>query len=318
MTINYVKVSKESANDTEVILQKILVEDGALVAEGDLVIEVEGQKTVYELIAPNAGYIYFKEGLEIDSECQVDEVVALISDCKLEKLEIADKFANLVIVNSEPLEPIALSFSKKIYDRKQPVKRIGVIGGGRGLSQIIEINQSLDEEFEIVCIYDDGLFGDLKQKYGIPIVGKVDYDSIIEDYNFEFIDGLIVSVSTNNSFRKQCFDSLSAKIPFANFIHSTVAMPKNIDLGSGNVVLPFVHLGINCHLGDNNFISSFCNIEHHCLVGSHNTFGPNVTMSGGVEVGDSVKFGTGIFLEPKVKVMSDQFVKSSQLINKDI
>tara|TARA_B110000114_G_scaffold184511_1_gene228380 strand:- start:732 stop:1688 length:957 start_codon:yes stop_codon:yes gene_type:complete len=318
MTINYVKVSKESANDTEVLLREILVEDAAWVAEGDLVIEVEGQKTVYELIAPNAGYIYFKEGLEVDSECQVDEVVALISDCKMEQSEIADKFANLVLVNSEALEPVALSFSKKAYDRKQAVKRIGVIGGGRGLSQIIEINQSLDEEFEIVCIYDDGLFGDLKQKYGIPVVGKVDYDGIIEDYDFEFIDGLVVSVSTSNSFRKQCFDSLSDKIPFANFIHSTVATPKNIHLGSGNVVLPFVHLGINCHLGDNNFISSFCNIEHHCLVGSHNTFGPNVTMSGGVEVGDLVKFGTGVFLEPKVKVTSDQFVKSSQLINKDI
>ena len=36
MTINYVKVPKESANDTEVILREILVEDAAWLAEGDV------------------------------------------------------------------------------------------------------------------------------------------------------------------------------------------------------------------------------------------------------------------------------------------
>ena len=258
MTINYVKISKESANDTEVSLREILVEDATWVAEDDLLIVVEGQKTAYELLAPNAGYIYFKEDIEVDAEYKVDQVIALISDCKMVQSEIADKFANFDFENSEAPEPVILSFPEKTYNRNQIVKRIGVIGGGRGLSQILEINDSLNNQFEIVCIYDDGLFGNYKQKYGIPVVGKVDFDSIIEDYDFKFIDGLVVSVSTSNGFRKECFNSLSPMIPFANLIHSTVATPKNVHLGSGNVILPFVHLGMNCQLGDNNFISSFC------------------------------------------------------------
>ena len=40
----------------------------------------------------------------------------------------------------------------------------------------------------------------------------------------EFIDGLVVSVSTSNGFRKECFNSLSRMIPFANSIISYLSV----------------------------------------------------------------------------------------------
>jgi acetyltransferase-like isoleucine patch superfamily enzyme len=319
MTINYVKVEKESANDTFVVLRELMAADGGWVEQGDTLLEVEGQKTIYELAARNSGYVYFKQGLEVDSEYDIDEIIGLISDDQLTPDEINNEFGNIQPVNMDEKNSIDLKLPKKRSDQGRIVKRVGIIGGGRGLSQILEINDSLNDQFEIVCVYDDVLFGGLSQKYGIPIVGGVVHEKILDDYDFGFIDGLVISVALHsNRFRKECFDSLSPTIPFVNMVHSSVSLPRKINLGSGNVILPFVHLGMNCRIGDNNYISSYCNIEHHCSLGNHNTFGPNVTMSGGVEIGDSVKFGTGIFLEPKITVQSEQFVKSFQLVNKDI
>jgi acyl-[acyl carrier protein]--UDP-N-acetylglucosamine O-acyltransferase len=67
-------------------------------------------------------------------------------------------------------------------------------------------------------------------------------------------------------------------------------------------------------VGNNNFISAMCNIEHHCRVGNHCTFGPSVIFSGGVEVCDEVKFGTGIFAEPFYSFKNRIFVKSGSIL----
>ncbi len=319
MTINYLKVPKESANDTEVILREIHLESGEWKEEGEIVFEVEGQKTIYEVIAINSGYIYFIDALAIDETYQVDEVIALISEQELDDKLVKLEFDRLEAIEDGASKAIeTINFAKKIPQNNRSIKRIGVIGGGQGFSQIIEINESLSEPYEIVCIYDDGLFDVVNQKYRVPVIGAVETIEIINDYHFKFIDGLVISVSTSNILRQKWFDLLSPHVPFVNFIHKDVVIPKEINIGSGNVLLPRTHIGINSEIGNNNFISSFCNIEHHCVLGSHNTFGPNVTMSGDVKVDDSVKFGTGIFIEPKIHVSSNQFVKSFQLINKDI
>lgn len=318
MTVSFIKITRESANDSEVYLREVLFENGSYVEQGNPVFEVEGEKTVYELVADTEGYIYVKEGLEIDESYEVDEVMAIITPSKIDESEVKIHFEDLEKQKDDENELIEpLEFQINPAPKGELIKKIGIIGGGRGFSQIIEINDSLENPYEIVCIYDDGLYKKINQKYNVPIIGNVDFSRIINDFNNKLIDGLIISVSTSNSFRQKCFEELSNNIPFVNMIHHNVALPKNYSIGYGNVILPNIHIGINCNIGNNNFVSSFCNLEHHCKIGHHNTFGPGVMMSGGVNVGNEVKFGTGIFIEPKINISSKQYIKSFQLINKD-
>jgi UDP-3-O-[3-hydroxymyristoyl] glucosamine N-acyltransferase len=49
-------------------------------------------------------------------------------------------------------------------------------------------------------------------------------------------------------------------------------------------------------------------------MGDHCTFGPNVFMSGGVKIGDRVRFGTGISIEPRLTIASDVTIASGVVL----
>jgi acetyltransferase-like isoleucine patch superfamily enzyme len=73
-------------------------------------------------------------------------------------------------------------------------------------------------------------------------------------------------------------------------------------------------LGPCTKIGNNNFLSSCVNLEHHNRLGSYCTFGPSVSTSGEVVIGDDVKFGTGIFIEPCVKIGENSVVASGAIL----
>ena len=120
-------------------------------------------------------------------------------------------------------------------------------------------------------------------------------------------------------FRSSFYQEAKEKgIPFTTLIHPKTTIDDNSVICEGCILLPNVHVGPFAYSGANNFISAFCNIEHHCVLGQTNTFGPGVLFSGHVSTGDNVKFGTGIFVEPKVKICSDIFVPSGSTVVKNI
>jgi len=59
------------------------------------------------------------------------------------------------------------------------------------------------------------------------------------------------------------------------------------------------------------------NIDHHNHIGSHIKLGPNVSTSGKVVIEDNSIIGTGVFIEPAIKIGTDSFIKSGEIIIKD-
>ena len=89
-------------------------------------------------------------------------------------------------------------------------------------------------------------------------------------------------------------------------------------IGEGNVICSLVHIGTCAYIGNNNFISAKGNIEHHNIWGSHITTGPNCITSSRVEVGDCVKFGTGIFIQPGIAIGKNCLISSGSIITRSI
>lgn len=71
--------------------------------------------------------------------------------------------------------------------------------------------------------------------------------------------------------------------------------------GTGNVVCTFCHFGVDTVVGDNNFLSAFSSSDHRNRLGSDISTGPTCATSGLVVVGDCVRLGTGIYVEPHVE-----------------
>lgn len=309
-----IKVPRESANDNEVLIVSFSCHDGDWVQENSVVASVEGEKAVYDIVSPASGHIYYVA--KIHEKRGIDNIIAVIVEEPLDNVAKIQERYNLP-------QQLAIEPAVKFYGNSQrksnfrmsstSVQRIAVIGAGRGLDQILDAAMD-NRSIKITAAYDDVKFESILGYSGVPVVGRVDFEKIIIDYEDGLFDALLISVSTNIKFRKTCFNILSPSIPFANLIHKTVSLSPNSSIGQGNIILANAVIGRDARVGNNNFISAMCNIEHHCRVGDHCTFGPGVIFSGGVEVCNEVKFGTGIFVEPFYSIKTKMFVKSGSIL----
>ena len=84
--------------------------------------------------------------------------------------------------------------------------------------------------------------------------------------------------------------------------------------GTGNIVCAFCHFGVGTVVGDNNFLSAYNSYDHHNRLGSDIATGPACTTSGLVVLGDRVRLGTGIHMEPHVELGDDVQVASGSVI----
>ena len=139
------------------------------------------------------------------------------------------------------------------------------------------------------------------------------------DYKMGKFDYIVNAISTSNEFRKKCFDELTAlEVPYCNLIHPSAVIGHYVTMGTGNIVLPFTHIGPNTVLGNDCFLTAKASIEHHNVVGSHVTCGPSVMTSGCVTIGDCVRFGTGVFVEPHVEIGDNCLIASGTIVTNNV
>jgi sugar O-acyltransferase (sialic acid O-acetyltransferase NeuD family) len=198
------------------------------------------------------------------------------------------------------------------------IQRILIIGGGNGATQIIDALAKLPHQ-RAVAILDDNRVIHGKQVAGIPVLGAIDAARAADMQAAGDFDAAVISISTSIPARARIFEEWKARgIPFANVIHPSSVVGMNVQWGEGNVVMALCHFGACATVGDNNFLSAFCSIEHHCVLGSHCSFGPGVVTSSRVHVGDRVRFGTGIYIEPGITIGAESIVASGLAIWQNI
>jgi sugar O-acyltransferase (sialic acid O-acetyltransferase NeuD family) len=201
---------------------------------------------------------------------------------------------------------------------EEKTQRILILGGGDGAVQVLDVLAKTPGQ-QAVAILDDN--SDLRGKKvnGVPVAGGIDIERIIDLYEQGEFDAAVISISTIIKVRAGLFEKLKGKgIPFANVIHPSVVKGMNVKMGEGNVVMAFTHLGACATLGDNNFISAYCSIEHHNEMGNHCSFGPGVITSSRVIFGDQVRCGTGIFIEPKIRIGAGSVIGSGCIIWRNV
>ena len=198
------------------------------------------------------------------------------------------------------------------------MEKVLIVGGGDGAVQILDAMRGSQTQ-RAIGIVDDNPKLQGKTIIGLPILGKIDGEYAAELYKAGRFDAAVISISTNIAFRNKVFDDFTKKgIPFTNIIHSTAYVGLNVSLGTGNVILAFCHIGSCTEIHNNNFLSAYTSIEHHNMLGNSCSFGPGVITSSSVKIADKVRFGTGIFVEPFVKIGSNSTIASGSILTGNV
>ena len=240
-----------------------------------------------------------------------------IGEIKKNSGRITESDVREYIVNSIGFTKVIADKVDDIY-KDNRIERIAIIGGGNGAVQIIDALTKISSQ-KAVAIFDDD--PQLVNKYiaGIPILGPVSVENIVSKNRNNIFDTVIISFGSNIKKKTYLFEELIQQgIRFSNIIHPSVCIGMNVKIGSGNVIMALCHLGPCVTIGNNNFISAYCSIEHHSVLNNHCAFGPNVVTSGAVTIGSGVNFGTGIFIEPKIRIGDNSIISSGCIILKNI
>lgn len=349
MEIIEIKCEQYNVNDDNYNIIDVLCNNGDIVKTGQVLFELDSSKALIEVESKLEGYFYTIYNK--DESISVNSTLYLISKKQIENIEsffeksksgqkdfldnekvFTNKAKEFIEKNKIDVSKFEESFitlellqnkfglNNMILDNcnTNKIKRVAIIGAGRGLVQILDIIFN-STQYIPVCIYDDTPEKQNAFFFNIPVVGLVNPIEILNDFENNKFDLIINSVSTSIEFRKSIFKKLKAyQIPFANLVHKNAIIGFNVNLGEGNVILADVVVGASTIIGNDNFISSKCNIEHHNILANHITFGPNVVTSGSVEISDEVKFGTGIFIEPKITIGENSIISSGSIITRNI
>ncbi|WP_117211474.1 biotin/lipoyl-containing protein [Allorhizocola rhizosphaerae] len=331
--MKHVLIPTPDVNSEHGVVTAWFVENGQWVEAGTDLVEVETSKAVLEVSAPDSGYILQLGALK--DEVSLTAPIALLFDdidslkahqasllaapkpespvrASVKAIKRAEElgvdlssFDGSRLITVKDVE--AAAFVEPDYkDMPSPltapegVQRILIIGAGRGATQVIDIFADRPEQTAVAIVDEQrGKWGELIDD--VPVVGGP--DRLTELYEHGRFDAVVVAISTSvaarRKFRLMCEQ---AGIPLANAIDRTAKIATNVEMGEGNVICAFCHIGTATQIGNNNFFSAYNSFDHHNVVANDSSTGPGCMTSSRVKLGDQVRLGTGIHIEPGVEL----------------
>ena len=321
--------------------------DRSEVQADEVIAEIETSKAIIDVPAPEGGFLLHaaREGAEVRLTEPVarlfDDINALEAYAEEEQRRRAEAVGSgprateparrraeelgvdLASIGADSLitigmvEAAAAAATTATIDLPDPLPgtgelpRIALFGAAFGAAQVIDILQAAGSG-TTVAIADDDASRWAGEVMGVPVVGG--FERLVTLFGKGAFDAAIIAIGTVPA-RARLREALAANgIPLANAIDPTARITADVTFGTGNIVCAFCHFGVGTVVGDNNFLSAYNSYDHHNRLGSDIATGPACTTSGLVVLGDRVRLGTGIHVEPHVELGDDVQVASGSVI----
>jgi sugar O-acyltransferase (sialic acid O-acetyltransferase NeuD family) len=92
----------------------------------------------------------------------------------------------------------------------------------------------------------------------------------------------------------------------------------NVKIGKGNIILPFVQIGVNTSIGDGNIIFSNSSIEHDCIIGNNVNIAVGVNIAGSVIIEDNVFIGVGANIIDGIIIKRNSVIGAGSTVLKNV
>lgn len=185
------------------------------------------------------------------------------------------------------------------------MKNISLLGAGGLASEVISILED-SYRYNIEYLFDNTIKEDIKR------------DGYLISNEFRNHSPHLMAVGYPST-KKIIIDSIKGYLKLAPpFIHPLGVRGKDVNIGVGSVIYPFVSLTSNISIQPMATINSYVAIGHDCRIGEMFHASPGSIISGNVTIGDRVFLGANSTIKEKIKICSDVIIGAGSLVIRDI
>jgi len=353
MSVIWIYANKEAASDESLLIVSFESEDGASVDSGDILLEVEGSKSLFEIRAEVSGVVYHFS--KVGDQIPVGDIISCIctngeqrpveapknTETLMKKNKKQEQLGESDLRFSDSAKALLIEFSldsdsvlpdlefvtesdikeflqikNLVVSKKSNIRKIAILGGGYGATLAFEIIGSNPIQ-NLVGVFDDNQ--NLLLQHGVERLAGLDLPKIVTDFKAGVFDEVAIMVQSNKKLRQELHEfCVLNEIPLVTLVHPRASVSPTAIIEPGCLIMDNVRVGYDAHLKRNVFVSGTVNIDHHCVIGENTTFGPGVFLSGGVDVGSNCSFGTSIGVESEIKIGNNCVITSGSIIQSNI
>lgn len=196
------------------------------------------------------------------------------------------------------------------------MENLVLFGGGLHANVCIDIIER-SGKYNIVGIVDSiAEIG--SELYGYKVIGR--QEQLVELKEFHKIDVGFITIGDNYS-RMYVRDAIQLLVPdfiFANAIHPSVCIGKNVELGVGIVMMAGVVVNPNAIIEDFCILNTGAQLEHNCFMGEFSHLSAGSITGGKVRIGRFTTITLGVTIIDRVTIGENTVVGSGAVVLKDL
>lgn len=151
---------------------------------------------------------------------------------------------------------------------------------------------------------------------GLPIVPFEEIESFYPPASCAMI--IAVGFVQMNRVRAACYAEAKGRgYRFINYIHPSVVIHDNLELGENNVLLDHVSVHPGTSIGNSTFICSNTNIGHGCRIDDNCWINAGVAIAGETTIGANTFIGINAAIGNNLRVAESCYIGASTLITRN-
>lgn len=183
------------------------------------------------------------------------------------------------------------------------MKKAIIGSGGMGRELLVQMTNNNSNENVIFFVNDEYSF-DRKKIFPLS-----EFDPNIYE--------VVVAIGSSYD-REKIVNSLPKNTKFFTFIHKSVQIFDDIDIGEGSIICANSILTTNIKIGKHAQLNRATNISHDVQIGDYFTTAPNVHISGNCKIGNNVYFGVNSCTKEKIRICDDVIIGLNSGVIKNI
>lgn len=351
-----VKAPQINANEDELEITDVYVQEGQRVEKGEILCTLESTKATVDLEAPGQGFVRAL-GIASGERVRTGQTICVLTETATESIEhVARKSPSLSgepratrraasLVEEYDLDITGIEHQGILTERdvlqflgrkKEDLRAPGdqaqsaaaelfggrgdgivIYGAGGHARVVIDTIREGRRDLEVVGIIDDGADRP-DEVMGIPVLGDVSILPELRERGVR-LAALGVGAVTHNALRAELFERLKRQgFSLPNLIHPAATVEPSARMGEGNQIFAGAVVSSNVRLGNNTIINCNAVVSHDCRIGDHVHLTPGALLAGSVGVGERTVIGMGVTIYLGVSVGADVMVANGNHILQDI